>query len=117
MLDDMSHVMLGDMSRSLVTIYAPGVMPNWWASLVISCVVPCAHALECTCARLWLPHVIAVTCATVCACVVVAEGLAGPWAPPPLGGCLVSSCMLALAAWLLATYLIYVFCMYYNLIK
>ena len=85
MLDDMSHVMVGDMSRSVVTIYAPGVMPNWWAAPVISFVVRCPTVLVDSGERLWSAPVIAVSCGTACACVVVAEGLAGPWTPPPLG--------------------------------
>ena len=77
-------------------------------SCLVSFVVLCTHALECTCARLWLPHVIAVTCATVCASVVVAAGLAGPWTPLPLGGSLSIFLHARFTAWLQATYLIYV---------
>jgi hypothetical protein len=65
--------------------------------------MPCARALACTRAGLWVVHVVAVTYVTVCASVAVAAGLAGPWAPPALVDCCVSFSMLA--ACLLGSYL------------
>ena len=83
MLDGMSIVMLVDMSRSFYLCAAP----------VISFVVRCPTVLVDSGERLWSSTVITVNCGAACACVVVAWGPAGPWAPPALADCYVSSCI------------------------
>ena len=77
-----------DVDALLVKIYDD----RWsaWVSCLVSFTSSCARALVGTRVRLWSAWVIVVTCGTICAQVVVARGLAGPWAVPALGRCCVS---------------------------